>query len=136
MKPFIFVRFFTIAVTLHVVLLLFPIAAYAQGVGWDTVSAACADPNKPAGVKCFEAVFQNLVSALVSLAGLALFVMLLIGGYKYLMSAGDPEQTASARSTMFYAIVGIVVMISTFIILRIIAWFTGVDVLKFKIPTF
>ena len=136
MKLFVSARSFAIAAALYFLSNISLSAVYAQGTDWSVVSAECADPNRPAGIKCFEAVFQNLVSALVSLAGLALFVMLIIGGYKYLMSAGDPEQTASARSTMFYAIVGIVVMISTFIILRIVAWFTGVDVLKFKIPTF
>lgn len=136
MKPLILIRFFAITVVVYFFSAIIPHGAYAQGTDWSNVSAACADPDKPAGIKCFEAVFENLVSALVSMAGLALFVMLIIGGYKYLMSAGDPEQTASARSTMFYAIVGIVVMISTFIILRLVAWFTGVDVLKFEIPTF
>lgn len=136
MKQITYYLSFVVFVSLQVVLFMSPAHIHAQGTDWSKVSAACADPNKPAGIKCFEAVFENLVTALVSLAGLALFVMLLIGGYKYLMSSGDPEKTASARSTMFYAIVGIVVMISTFLILRIVAWFTGVDVLKFEIPTF
>lgn len=108
-------------------------AVYAQAKDW---SADCLDPNRPAGIKCLESVFGNLVSVLVSLAGLALFVMLVIGGYKYLMSAGDPEKTQSARNTMFYAIVGIVVMVSAYIVLQAIKWFTGIDVLNFEIKTF
>jgi len=110
---------------------------FAQGaVSWGEVSDECADPTRPAGIKCFEAVFANLIVFFVSAAGVALFVMLLIGGYKYLLSGGDSEKTAQARSTMFYAILGIVIMISAYIVLNAIKWFTGVDVLRFEIPQF
>lgn len=90
--------------------------------------------DKPATIKDLEVVFTRIVTVAVSLAGLALFVMLIIGGFKYLTSAGDPKAAESARNTMMYAVIGLVVIISSFIILQAIKWFTGVDVLKFEIP--
>ncbi len=87
-------------------------------------------------IKCLEAVFANILSASIALAGLALFVMLVIGSFKYLTSGGDPKQTETAQKTITYAVLGIVLIISSYVILRLIGNFTGLDLLKFEIPTF
>jgi len=94
---------------------------------WDKITTNCiADETQPANLKCLEALFSNVIAALVGAAGLALFVMLVI----------DAQAAESARSTMFWAVMGIVLMILSFIILRAIEWFTGVPVTIFKIPFF
>ena len=91
----------------------------------------------PANIACLTNLFGSIVSAIVMLAGVALFIMLLIGGFKYLTSQGDPKKTESARSTIFWAIIGIVVMVSSYAIISLIETFTGVQgLLNFSIPTF
>lgn len=94
-----------------------------------------AGTDEPANIKCLEAVFANLISVLVMLVPLAIFVMFTIAGFKWLTSAGDAKKIEAAQKTLFYAIVGVVLMILSYIILLAIKWFTGVDVLKFNIPT-
>lgn len=86
-------------------------------------------------IKCFEAIFSRILSIIVSLAVLALFVMLVIGGFKYLTSAGDQKKTAGAQATMTHAIAGIALMAIAFLIFKIIQAFTGVDITTFTIPT-
>jgi len=86
-------------------------------------------------LKCLEIVFSNILTVAVSLAGLALMVMLIVGGFKFLTSGGDPKATASAQQTMTYAIAGIALMAVAFLIFKIIQYFTGVNVLIFEIPT-
>lgn len=108
---------------------------FAQG-SWDTTVGCMTRVDQPATLKCLEPVFANLVSVLISLAGIALFVMLTIGGFKYLTSAGNAEAVQKAKDTMFYAIIGLVIMVCAVIIMQAIKWFTGVDVLRFEIPTF
>ena len=85
-------------------------------------------------IKCLEAVFTNILSIVVSLAVLALFVMLLVGGFKYLTSAGDQKATTSAKQTLTYAVVGITLLVLAFLIFRIIEYFTGVNITRFEIP--
>lgn len=85
-------------------------------------------------LKCFEAIFILILQIAIPLAVLALFVMLLIGGFKYLTSAGDQKAAASAQQTITYAILGIVLMVFAFLIFRIIESFTGVNITKFVIP--
>lgn len=85
-------------------------------------------------IKCFEVIFANILTVAVSLAVLALFIMLVVGGFKYLTSGGDQKATASAQQTITYAIAGIALMASAFIIFRIIEVFTGIKVTIFTIP--
>lgn len=85
--------------------------------------------------KCLEAVFSNILTVAISLAGLALFVMLVMGGFKFLTSGGDPKATGQAKQTMTYAVIGIALMALAFLIFRLIEVFTGVNVTKFEIPT-
>ena len=85
--------------------------------------------------KCLEVIFSNILTIFVSLAVLALFVMLIIGGFKYLTSAGDPKAAGSARQTMTYAIAGIVLMALAYLIFKLIETFTGVTITVFTVPT-
>ncbi|MBI5449634.1 hypothetical protein HY948_04965 [Candidatus Gottesmanbacteria bacterium] len=79
-----------------------------------------------ATIRSFETLFTNLVTAIVSIAGIALFIMLLVGGFKFLFSAGDQKQLEEARGTITSAIIGLVVIVAAYLILRTVATFTGV----------
>lgn len=92
--------------------------------------------NDVATIQCLEPMFENLVRAILSLAGVALFIMLVVGGFGYLTSSGDPKKLEQAKQTITYAAIGIVLMAAAFLILRTIAYFTGVDVLIFEIPDY
>ena len=85
-------------------------------------------------LKCLEVVFANILTVAVSLAVLALFVMLIIGGFKYLTSGGDPKAATSAQQTMTSAFIGIVLLMIAFLVFRIIEAYTGVKVTRFEIP--
>lgn len=102
---------------------------------WEEIVPNCVQNGVPT-IKCLEAVFYNILKVAVSLVSLTLFLILLIGGFKYLTSGGDPKQTESARNTMTYAIVGLVVIVGTFLIFKAIEHFTGLPLTKFEIPTY
>src|SRR3989338_6329283 len=86
-------------------------------------------------IQCLEIVFSNILFVAVGLAVLALFVMFLIGGFKYLTSGGYPKATTAAQQTLTYAIMGLGLMSIAFLIFKIIESFTGVNVTTFSIPT-
>ena len=52
-------------------------------------------------------------------AGFVSLVFVVIGGYKYIISSGDPQKTQSAKNTILYAVIGLIISISAFTILRI-----------------
>lgn len=94
------------------------------------------DPSGAPTIKCLEGVFANVVSVVVELAGFAFFVMFVIGAIKYLTSGGDPKATESAQKTISSALLGLVLIIGSFLILKLIETFTGVSLMHFTIPFF
>ena len=95
--------------------------------------APIANEDGVATLQGLEGVFQNLVSVVLGFAGIALFLMLVVGGYKYITSGGDPKSVESAKNTLTYAIVGIVLLASAYLILRFIGVFTGAGVENFRV---
>lgn len=95
------------------------------------------NPNNPqdgvATLKGFEAIFSNFVTISLELAGIVIFVMFLIGGFKYLTAGGDQKAVEAAKGTLTHAIAGLIVLILAFIILLIVKQVTGVDVTTFTI---
>ena len=87
-----------------------------------------------ATIQCLAPLFESLVKAVTALGGVALFIMLLVGGFNFLFSGGDPKKLEQARGTITQAIVGIVIMSLAYLILLTIETFTGVKVTEFSIP--
>ena len=56
--------------------------------------------------------------------GVLSVIFVIIGGYQYILSSGDPQQTARAKETILYAIIGLVIAVSAativnFVIVRL-----------------
>lgn len=119
---------------LPVVALLFPKPILAAE--WDkTCFSSISGAQDVATIQCLVPMFKNIIISVVQLAGVALFLMFIIGGYQFLMSGGNPKQLEQAKGTITYAIIGVVVIVSAYLILKLITQFTGVDVTGFNIPT-
>ncbi len=88
-----------------------------------------------ATLQCFEDIFRNLLQSIIPLAGLAAFVLLLVGGFKYLSSAGDPKKVQEATGMITGTIIGIAVAVGVWFVFQLIKAITGVDVLKFTVPS-
>ena len=85
--------------------------------------------------KCLEVLFNNILVTAISLAALALLVMFVIGGFKFLTSGGNPEAAGAAKQTITYAIIGMFLLAIAYLVFALIKYFTGVDVLRFEIKT-
>lgn len=108
-------------------------SVHAQAVQWN--SSGCIENEDVATIQCLVPLFQNVVTAVIQIAAIALFVMFVIGGFNILMSGGDPKRMEQGKNTLTYAIIGIVVMVLAYLIIQIIGNFTGVSGLgEFTIP--
>ena len=56
-------------------------------------------------------VFRTVTNVLLFIIGAIAVIMLIIGGIRYVLSGGDQAQVTSAKNTILYAIIGIVVAI-------------------------
>lgn len=86
-----------------------------------------------ATIQGFEGLFENVIDAVLGLAGIVLFIMLIVGGFKYITSAGDPKAAAAARATLTHALLGIVLVASAYVIILLIQEFTGADLSSFEV---
>ncbi|MBI4039491.1 hypothetical protein HY388_01525 [Candidatus Daviesbacteria bacterium] len=89
--------------------------------------------NQPAQLKDLEVVFANIINVAVALAIIALLVTIVMAGFKYLTSAGDPKATQQAGQALTFAFVGMTLFILAWFILLLVKQITGVDVTIFKI---
>jgi len=88
----------------------------------------------PATIQDLTLIVQRILNIAVRLAGIAAFVMLIVGGFQYLTAGGDSKKTQAASNTLTYAILGLVVVIGAWFILLFIEKFTGVKITEFNIP--
>jgi len=88
---------------------------------------------EPAKLSDLEGVFGNVIKSALALAGVVLFILLLVGGIKYITSGGDPKAAEGAQKTITYAIGGLILILLSYLILVLIKTITGVDVTQFII---
>lgn len=92
--------------------------------------ALATDPG-PAGVQQLQDLIQRVISLIVGLAFIALLIMLIYSGIRFLTSGGDQKAIASASQSMTWAVLGIAFMVLAWLILKLIEAFTGVQVTRF-----
>lgn len=101
-------------------LFLLPIAASAQSLfndacnGPATQSAVCQDKNQSQtpGSNSFygkDGILLKVAQIVIIVVGTVSVIVIIIGGFKYTMSSGDPGNIASAKNTIVFAIVGLIV---------------------------
>lgn len=71
-------------------------------------------------LKCFEVVYGNILFMSSAFVVLVLFIMIVIGGFNYLTSFGNPEKVKKAQGTLKYALIGLILFVSAYLILKII----------------
>lgn len=89
----------------------------------------------PARISDIVGILKNIISLLAPAAGIAFFIMFLVGGFQFLTAGGDPKAAGHAKSTMTYAIIGVILVVASWLILLLIQQFTGVNVTDVKIDT-
>jgi len=82
----------------------------------------------------FETVISGILEAALPLLGLAVGIMIIVGGFQLLISGGSKEGLQKAKGTFTSAILGLIVAILAWFILLFIKEFTGVNVTEFEIP--
>lgn len=110
--------------------------AYAAGPVWGScVQKGVDGVADVATIQCLVPMVERVIQGVLALSGVALFVMLVIGGYNFLLSGGDQKKLEAAKGTITGAILGLVIMVVAFLIIKTIATFTGAaTVTNFDIP--
>ena len=65
-------------------------------------------------------IITTIINVILFIVGILSVVMLIYGGIKYTTSAGDTAKVTSAKNTVMYAIVGLIVAILAFAIVNFV----------------
>jgi len=76
----------------------------------------------------------NIVIAAMVIAGLMVFFYLIMGGIQYITSGGDKAQAEAARDRITYALIGLVIVVGSFAIIKLIEAFFGIHIIDFRFP--
>jgi uncharacterized membrane protein len=99
------------------------------------VTTSTGETVRVATIQGLECIFSNFLQIATTLAGLVLFIVLILGGIKYMTSGGDQKGSEQARGMIGSALFGIILLIIAWLILKFISEFTGLPNLPiFKIP--
>ncbi len=63
---------------------------------------------------------RNIVNALLILIAIIAVIVVIIGGVRYITSSGDDDAAASAKNTIIYALIGLVVIGLSIVIVNFI----------------
>ena len=91
-----------LSLLLVAVFVFVPDVAYAQQLGVDGIKGPANNAN-------LLGIVQTVINTLLSIIGVLAVVMLILGGIRYTTSQGDAKAIESAKNTILYAIIGIVV---------------------------
>lgn len=87
-------------------------------------------PNIPSGASAPSDVINSFLNLLVVTGIIFALIFLLYGGVKWVMSGGDKGKLDSARRTIMFSIVGLIVMILAFVIIQAVGYLLGSEYLS------
>ena len=109
-------------------------AIFAALLGLLLAFAQPVHAQDPAKLSDAVSIIENIIKLLAPAAGIAFFVMLLVGGYQFMTSGGDPKAVGAARNTLTYAVIGIILVVASWLILLLVREITGVSVTNVELP--
>ena len=76
----------------------------------------------------------NFWSLAISLGGIVLLFMLIMAGIKYILSQGDKTQLEQAKDQILHAVIGFVILMAIYVIIKILETFFGMSILNPQLP--
>lgn len=86
-----------------------------EGIGY--TGGTCNDSSGGPSVQSTIKLIVNILSLIV---GVIAVIMIIIGGLKYITSGGDANSVSSAKNTILYAIIGLVIVALAQVIVRFV----------------
>lgn len=96
-------------------------SAICEGIGAAGGGANCTPTNSDGSPsRSVDDILKTVLNLFSVVIGIAAVFMIMFGGFRYVTSAGDAGKLSSAKDTILYAIVGLVVVAFAQIIVRFV----------------
>lgn len=67
-----------------------------------------------------NSIWTNIINTIIFVIGAVAVLMIVIGGLRYTLSAGDAGSTKSAKDTVLYAVIGLVIAVAAYAIVNFV----------------
>jgi phosphotransferase system glucose/maltose/N-acetylglucosamine-specific IIC component len=67
-----------------------------------------------------DSILNNAINIVYFVSGAVAVIIIIVAGFMFITSGGDPAATAKARNTITYAVVGLVVIALAFVITQFV----------------
>jgi type IV secretory pathway VirB2 component (pilin) len=99
---------------------MLPSIALAQNPTTDT------QVNPPTGAgETIYTLLQRVANTLLGISAVVAVIFLIIGGLRYVISAGNADSVETAKNTVLYSVIGLVIILLAFVIVNIITKLVG-----------
>lgn len=126
--------FLSLLAAITIFLTVVPAPAYAQFRDWGGCTETITDPAgntaQIATLRCLPVVFGNVIYAALIFVGTVAVFLFVYAGIRFITSGGDQKKVAQARQIITYAIIGLVLVLSSFAIIAIISYTTGTECIR------
>lgn len=92
-----------------------PEQSACQGSGGTWNGTSCTQ-----GTRTVPGTIKNVGNIIIFITGAVAVLMIIIGGLRYTLSGGDQGTISSAKNTIMYAVVGLVVAIAAYAIVNLV----------------
>lgn len=87
---------------------------------------SCSTANGVVTLDCVGPIIASIIFWLLTFAGIVALIFVIFGGFKFLTSGGEKEKVEGARKTLTWSIVGLILILSSFMIVRLVGQVTGI----------
>lgn len=78
----------------------------------------------------FGGIISEVLPYVFGAAGIALLIYLVMGGFQLMLSRGDPKAIQGAQGKITSALVGFIIVVTSFIITRLIGQLLGITIFE------
>lgn len=75
-------------------------------------------------------VIRAIIRFILLVAFVIAFVMLLVGGIRWILAGGDEKSVEKARNTITAALIGLVIVLVAFALIKLVETFFGVQIIS------
>ncbi len=82
----------------------------------------------PSGILRLQDLIQRIINLSVGFAFIALTVVLVVAGIRFITSGGEPKSLGQASQAMTWALLGILFLALAWLAIKLVEAFTGVSI--------
>jgi len=80
----------------------------------NSIASGNSGPYQPATSESLSATVGQIISVALGLLGMVFIILIVIGGYKWMMAGGNEEDVKAAQARIQTAIIGLIITISAY----------------------